>query len=168
MGCRRATYGVGMKTTRPIAAAAAIPLLLLAGCAQDPGVDLSAARQWADEVSAAASDGPGFAGAAATEVGTEKSESGVMLLELQPGTVLTRVDARCYGGDVETISTVVTITLDTGDGVDDTIEREIPCDEEAHAVDLRPTAADSLMIEGVASAPTYLHATAIIELRVEQ
>lgn len=157
-----------MKTTRLLGATAALPLLLLAGCANEPTVDLVAAQEWVDRIRAAESDGPGFAGAAAIEVGTEESSPSTVRLELSASTVLTRVDVRCYGEKDGAITATVSVTLESADGEMDAVEQSVPCDQGAHAIIVGATPSDSVLIESFARTRTYLHATVITELTVER
>ncbi|AZS44626.1 hypothetical protein BWL13_02219 [Microbacterium oleivorans] len=137
--------------------------LLLTGCASSPSVDIDAAQTWYDSVVAAESDGPGSIGVAGMQIGPDEPGSEVRIDFAQP-MELSRVDVRCFGD----VTAAVTVSLT---GVTDGIaakQQEIPCDEEAHTIQIDSAAADGFTVSATSPARTFLHATALQELTVER
>lgn len=145
--------------------------LLLSACATAvPTVDLDAAQEWLQEVQDAESDGPGAAGIAAMQVGTDgsASDSGTdqgIRLDFENPTTLTRADAQCYGG--ETVDVTVT-TFGDGDATAFSLTETIPCDEAVHEIMLGTPGATAVLVDGTTENPTYLHVTILQEMTVER
>ncbi len=147
---------------------AAASVLFLSGCAPTPSVDLAAAQEWIDSISASESDGPGAAGTAAAEIGPADTGATVVRLDFPEATVLSRLDLRCYGDAEDDITARISVTMQTAAGDTIPLEQEIPCDRDAHEVELDPSPVASVAVEGTASAQTYMHATVIQQLVVER
>ena len=155
----------------------ALPLLaltataaLLAGCSgAEPRVDLEAGSAWLDRVQAEQSDGPGAAGSASLLVGSrDDSDSGAIghgvRLDFAGQAVLTRADARCFGGGTVAV-TVRTVTA----GATTPHEATIACDEQVHEIDLGGSAASTAaIVDGTANPPTYLFVALIQEMTIER
>ncbi|SBS74317.1 hypothetical protein [uncultured Microbacterium sp.] len=153
-----------MKDRRRIVAAGAGLLLVLAGCATAPRIDLDDARAWLEDVEAAQSDGPGAAGTVSLLIDHEGSD-GDGRLEFASPTPLVRADAQCFGGGTADVA----VTLVSADGAEsDPFDAEIPCDEDVHEIELDGTPASAAVIDAHGSIETYLHVAVIQGMVIER
>lgn len=156
-----------MRRSPVLLVTATATLFALSGCASSPTVDLDAAEDWAQDVVAAESDGPGSAGTLSAKVGPDGKAAALTLAFEQP-TSLVRIDVRCYDGDLDDVTATVSTAITLTDGDVATAQADVPCDREPHELMVDAADAVSVDVEATANVQTYLHATVIQELVIER
>jgi len=147
-----------MKTAILRLAVVSTSAVLLAGCASAPSVDMAAAREWVDTLEAEPED-PRDVATLGMQVDTDMSPDSEVRADVTDPIRIAHVEVRCFGdGDV---SATVTVSLLGGHDGTRALSQEIPCDTEPHRIVFDGASADGVTLQGTATAPTYLYATAV-------